>query len=133
MDRSYHKHPSQSRHAESTCIHGDGSIDREEFLSIVDKLEDRYCLRLLGSAGFDLPKLGGDFALALLFLVLFFFFVFMGVVGFATTGSFGAVVNSMLPVVGGGGSKQLSSLGGSQSEIDKMVDERVGEHVGTTF
>ena len=59
-------------------------------------------LGVLTKIGWDFPRLAKNLLLAVFTLVLLFVFIFMGVKGFATTGSFGAVINSVLPISAGG-------------------------------
>ena len=99
---------------------GDGRLTRAGFRRTLQVIERRYSKQVLKAVGFDPAKLGRDFAIALLCLLLLFFFIFMGIEGFTSGGPFGAVVNSVLPIAGGFMTGEISSFGPSAEFLEGM-------------
>ena len=101
---------------------GDGMLYKSGFCKALKVIERTYAKKMLKAVKFDASKLGKDFFLALLCLLLMFFFIFMGIEGFTSGGAFGAVVNSVLPIVGGGMTGDMSSMGPSEEFMGKMKE-----------
>ena len=68
--------------------------------------------------GFSKSQIFKILFVAIVFLLLFFAFIFMGIAAFTTGSTFGSVVNSILPISGG-------AVMGKNKEInlDKMLDQ----------
>jgi len=62
-------------------------------------------------------------ATLLVLLALIFTFIFLGIKSFTTGGAFGAVINSLLPMIGAGG------VGAQDKEKDKLNPETIKKAV----
>ena len=129
-DRIHPKHISETEalHVFARYDDGDGNISFEEYMRMMEVIEERYSDGVLVKIGWDMPKLTKDFMLAVLCLLLLFLFIFMGVESFATVGSFGAVVNSMLPM-SAGGVTSISSCEGLPEGVQEKIVELLADNI----
>ena len=88
-----------------------GLMSYDQFESAVDRIEKFLTFAALLDIGFDPIALVFKFGAAITCLMMLFAFIFMGVAGFSASGSFGATVNSGLPVICGRVNSMLSDLG----------------------
>ncbi|GMH62295.1 hypothetical protein TrLO_g6528 [Triparma laevis f. longispina] len=91
------------------------TLDEEQFVEFMGYLQEESKKKVLEDIGYDTPTLAGNLALNVVILLLLFAFIFFGITGFAVAGSFGACINSALPVATGGG------MGGD--EIKEKLEE----------
>ena len=117
-----HMSETEALHLFARYDDGDGNVSFDEYMGMMERIEERYCLGVLVKIGWDMRKLMKGFVLAVLCLLLLFFFIFMGIEGFSTVGSFGAVVNSMLPMSAGGITSISSGEGLPECVQEKIVE-----------
>ena len=101
---------------------GDGRLTCVGFRRTLEVTERKSSKQVLHAIGFDPAKLARNFSAALLCLLLLFFFIFMGIEGFTSGGSFGAVVNSVLPLAGGFMTAKVTSFGPLTEFMEYLSD-----------
>ena len=73
-------------------------MNEDEFEAALEYMSQKTTNMTLESIGISKGLLGLALAYIALILVLLFFFIFLGIKGFAVGGSFGAVINSLMPI-----------------------------------
>jgi len=81
-----------------------GLVDYQEFKAMMEYYEEYFSTKLIKSIGYDFKRLMTALVGGVAVLLVLFIFIFLGVAGLAVPGPFGAVVNSLLPIVAGMGS-----------------------------
>lgn len=92
----------------------------EQFKGAVDLLKEEVSKGALARLGLSPPIIAGILFAAALVLALAFVFIFLGISALTTGSSFGAVVNSALPVLAGGG-----AAAGDASEKVKEIKDKI--------
>eukprot|EP00753_Platysulcus_tardus_P013610 PLAT3808.1.p1 GENE.PLAT3808.1~~PLAT3808.1.p1 ORF type:complete len:2608 (+),score=704.23 PLAT3808.1:801-7826(+) len=93
---------------------GSGLLSESEFVAVMATLQDQLLESLLHDLGVSTSVLLAMLLLLLTWLLGLFVFIFLGVAGFTTGTSFGAVINSLLP----------ASVGGVLGRETEMDNER---------
>ena len=94
---------------------GNNAIDQNEFAYAVEVLKSQITGNALNLLGLSTGDLVWMLVISVLFLLLLFVFIFIGVTVFASTSSFGAVINSALPALAG------LSLSLKKDDQDKLL------------
>eukprot|EP00753_Platysulcus_tardus_P018967 PLAT7037.10.p1 GENE.PLAT7037.10~~PLAT7037.10.p1 ORF type:complete len:1023 (-),score=631.98 PLAT7037.10:190-3234(-) len=100
---------------------GSGILDMHEFEAAVGVLKKRMAGNVLHQLGLTTSVLALAFISSVLILLVLFLFIFLGIAGFTNAGTFGAVVNSVLPAGAGAG------MGGKD---DKEKEDKEGDGGG---
>ncbi len=89
-------------------------------------MENEKSDKVLESMGFG-PKTLAMIVGSLFFLMLILFgFIFAGIFAFATPGGFSASINSIFPMLAGGGSSQASGgPEGDNAEMGTLLEEKL--------
>jgi ABC-type multidrug transport system fused ATPase/permease subunit len=72
-------------------------LDEDEFTEALKYLQDKNIMMTLEAMGISMSTLVGLLTMLVILLVLLFAFIFVGIEAFAIGGSFGAVINSVIP------------------------------------
>ena len=113
-----------------------GMLTLEQFTDCINRVKKHSCYAVLCNGGFDLGTLGRKSGGGLICLVMLFVLIFMGVVGFATTGSFAASVNAGLPVICGRVADMLGDAGDPMelaANLAKVLPADPSELLGNIF
>eukprot|EP01017_Pseudomicrothorax_dubius_P032846 TRINITY_DN433_c0_g4_i1.p1 TRINITY_DN433_c0_g4~~TRINITY_DN433_c0_g4_i1.p1 ORF type:complete len:602 (+),score=126.29 TRINITY_DN433_c0_g4_i1:109-1914(+) len=102
-------------------------LDEDEFEEGLKYLQKKNVSMSLEIMGISMSTLAGILAMLVTLLLLLFSFIFVGIQAFALGGSFGAVINSLIPAAAGLGIGQSN-----ESKEEKLEDEKVEESVQTT-
>jgi hypothetical protein len=107
---------------------GTGQIDRFEFDEAVAIVREDASSNAMEKIGAGTVKLALGFIVALLYLGSLLVFLLLGVAAFTTGGSFGASINSMLPMLTarGMGEEKMQDLAAAGKQVAAGIDESVG-------
>ena len=70
-----HMSETEALHLFARYDDGDGNVSFDEYMGMMERIEERYCLGVLVKIGWDMRKLMKGFVLAVLCLLLLFFFI----------------------------------------------------------
>jgi hypothetical protein len=98
-------------------------LDEDEFEEALKYLQDKNIFMTLEAMGISKSTLVGVLVMLVILLLLLFAFIFVGIEAFALGGSFGAVINSIIPAAAGTG---LSAQ--KESKDDKLSEKNVKEN-----
>lgn len=102
-----------------------GALDAGEFVKAMKLLEQSVSEDALARSGLSQGKILAAFASVSATLLALFAFIFLGIQAFTTGSSFGAVINSMIPLASGAG---LGSGGTDDGESnDKVLEATKGQ------
>merc|ERR1712196_636476 len=106
-----------------------GFIDFHEFEKAMKILESQIAGDSLVMLGLSKLKLATLFFVSLLILAGLFLFIFFGIAAFTTGSGFSAVINSVLPLTGGGalGAKEE---GGNKTTLSASVSAKINDCLG---
>lgn len=76
----------------------DSELNMEEFTLAHNYVQSKNTNQALDQIGMSLPKLSGKLMVLAFILLLIFVFIFFGIAAFSEGGSFGAVINSVMPM-----------------------------------
>jgi hypothetical protein len=107
---------------------GTGHIDRFEFDTAVDIVKEDAEASAMEKVGAGTVKMALGFIAALLYLGSLLVFLLLGVAAFTTGGSFGASINSILPMLtaGGLGGEKKKDAGDTERQVMAGIDSSVG-------
>lgn len=77
-------------------------MDANEFENALKYLKSLISKESIDIMGYSKGKIGKVMVSETLLLLLFFMFIFLGIGAFSTGSTFGSVINSFLPILGGG-------------------------------
>ncbi|KRX01781.1 hypothetical protein PPERSA_00154 [Pseudocohnilembus persalinus] len=106
-------------------------LDEEEFIKAYEYVLSYSMILTLEKMGITRTKLTIILIYLVVILLLIFLFIFVGVAAFAIPGAFGAMINSLFPIMGGTG---LSKANNSKSEKKKdftKIKETIKESLAT--
>mmetsp|Transcript_10945 Transcript_10945/g.1701 ORF Transcript_10945/g.1701 Transcript_10945/m.1701 type:complete len:107 (-) Transcript_10945:51-371(-) len=101
-------------------------MNLEEFESSLVFLEDKKIEMALKDMGIDMNNSFGIIIGFGMMLIVFFVFILVGVSAFSIGGSFGSVVNSLLPVVSGSALTKPQALQftkKTKEELKEIIDK----------
>ncbi|KAL4474822.1 hypothetical protein ABPG74_001518 [Tetrahymena malaccensis] len=112
-----------------------GSVEKTDELTLnVEEFEKAFKYVNDKKTSMSLEKLGISPALLVLalgtlivILILLFVFIFFGINAFAMGGTFGSIINSLIPMAAAGG-----AAGSQEDKKDKLKEEEVSNAVGET-
>lgn len=78
----------------------EGQLSKSGFESAITRLQDSISARVLAYLGLSTAQLTKLFIILLVLVFLLLAFVFLGISGFASGGTFNTIINSLLPVMG---------------------------------
>ena len=105
------------------------TLSRGQWVSFMTALLSESQQKVLSEVGFDVPTIGKHLALNIVILLILFAFIFFGIAGFAVAGSFGACINSALPVLTGGGmggEDMEERIEKAKEKVISMVKKKLG-------
>lgn len=99
-------------------------LNEREFQKAMNYLQEKNILQTMQLMGITSEMLTAIFIALVILLILILTFIFVGIQSFAIGGTFGAVINSIFPVVGGVGlGKQ------SDNPKEKLADDSIENNV----
>jgi len=103
-----------------------GQMSVQQFEKALKYIEDKTTGDALDEVGMSYGALLKGFLGVVFILLMIFAFIFLGIAGFSNGGSFGAVVNSLLPISSGGilGSKK-EDIEGKMKKVEEITDKVV--------
>jgi len=102
-------------------------LDVTEFEAAVKYVQSKRIYEGLSLMGISSNQLIFLFVLLLIILILLFAFIFLGIAAFSTGGTFGSLVNSMIPLGAGFAVGQKSPIDFKDAEWDKKLKEVADE------
>jgi hypothetical protein len=109
---------------------GNGQIDRFEFDKAIAIIKEDAAGDTITKMGVSAVSLVLGFVGACLYLAFLFLFIMLGITAFTTGGSFGAVINSMTPMLAAGG-MDSSRKPADEEETAAKVEDSINTSMGT--
>jgi len=81
-------------------------LNCEEFEKAFKYVNEKKTFMSLEKLGISPALLAVALAVQILILILLFVFIFLGIVSFTTGGTFGALINSIIPMAAAGGASR---------------------------
>ena len=100
-------------------------LNEKEFEEAMKYIEEKSSLSALEILGLSTTQLILIFIVLLLVLVLLFVFIFLGIQAFSIGGTFGSIINSLLPITAGltVGKKKDVDESSDKKKADKAYEE----------
>jgi len=106
----------------------DEELNEKEFEQALDYLQEKNLMQALQQLGITPEILTAIFIRLVILLILIFIFIFLGIKAFAIGGTFGAIINSAFPAIGG-----LSLGKEKDDDKDKLNEKNVEKAADTAF
>ncbi|KAL4476316.1 hypothetical protein ABPG74_010049 [Tetrahymena malaccensis] len=105
----------------------DLTLNAEEFEKAFKYVNDKKTSMSLEKLGVSPALLALALGTLIVILILLFVFIFLGIKAFAVGGTFGSIINSIIPMVAAGG-----AAGSQENKKDKLEEEEVSSAVTET-